>query len=128
MTPEQWILSNDTGISSKTIWAVMMDVNISDIRQTCSFDIPHDPSDFGRCFRLLELFPEWRTRLPEVAEQFPKWKPMVEHWPEMEALYREELPTSNAVKLYKLMKKLEEKGMVLDGWAKTSSCGWTRSK
>lgn len=45
MTPIEWLLSGDTGISSKTICAVMTGNKKAD-----SFgpDVPHDPSDFGR--------------------------------------------------------------------------------
>jgi hypothetical protein len=64
-------------------------------------DVPLDPDDFGRCFRLLEHFPAWRGRIAEVGGRFPEWKPIVDAWPELEALYREELPTGSAPKLYK---------------------------
>ena len=58
MTPTDWLLSRDTGISSETILAVMTG---SEIERP---GVPHDTADFGRCHRLLGHFPEWRSRMP----------------------------------------------------------------
>lgn len=41
---------------------------------------PHDPDDFGRCARLLTLYPEWRARLPEMASAGPAWAALVARW------------------------------------------------
>lgn len=103
MNPIDWIISRDTGTSSKTIWAVMMGAELYD---SFMVDIPHDPSDFGRCHRLLNHFPEWRDRLPEVAERFPKWLPLVNHWDELTELYNEERKQETAPKLYEKLQAL----------------------
>lgn len=132
MTPNEWILSNDTGISSKTIWAVMMGAAV-DPGQRCGFashprsltyDIPRDPADFGRCFRLLQLFPEWRSGIARMGEIFPKWKPMANHWDELEKLYNEERPSGTCPRLCERMRELEAEGMLLEGWTKTGPCSW----
>lgn len=112
-----WLLLGRTGISSKTIVYALTGINIeSFIKRGVSimifdqprFDVPWDPSDFRRCHLLLELFPEWRARLPEVAEKFPKWKPLVDAWDELESLYAEEITRKDgtAPKLYARMKEL----------------------
>ena len=129
MTPMEWILKGEIGISSKTIWSVMCGVEfIEGSRCGFNFDVPQDPDDFKRCHKLLQEIPEWRDRLDEVAFVFPKWKPMVDNWERMTELYLEEIPDGNgrAPKLYALMKELIEKGMHLDGWTKTSATGWER--
>ena len=96
-----WILSGDTGTSSETIWGVMMGGT------KISFaDIPYDPSDFGRCYRLLKKIPEWAVRLSEVADAFPKWEPFVGAWPDLERIWIEESPSRNCPKLYALMQEL----------------------
>lgn len=79
-----WIVGNDTGASSETIWAVMMGV-----RPSGSFAgwPPSDQYDFGRCHRLLMQFPAWRARLPEVAEAYPAWKYLVAKWGVLTAMY-----------------------------------------
>jgi hypothetical protein len=106
-TPLQWFLGRDTGTSSLAIFEVMTGTK-SPHR---SYSFPLDPDDFGRCYRLLNLFPEYRLRLPEVAERFPAWRPMVARWDEMTALYEEELPRGTAPKLYELMQELRPGGL-----------------
>lgn len=77
----QWVVGRDTGLSSMTIWAVMMGVECP--RPT----IPHDLDDFGRCYRLLEALPEWHPRLAEMAAKYPEWTPIIDAWPAWEARY-----------------------------------------
>lgn len=105
--PMAWLVNGDTGISSKTIWSIMMGREIKDPYFHAS--PPSDPSDFGRCYRLLKVMPSWRERLPEISEKYPKWKPLIDHWDELTSLYEEEIknPSSMAPKLYKRMKELE---------------------
>ena len=79
ITPEQWVVGRDTGTSSLTIWAVMTGNENPHGRN----GPPLDPDDFGRCYRLLKLFPAWIPRLPEVAKACPRFAPMIEHWVEM---------------------------------------------
>lgn len=81
--PMEWIVAGDDGVSSRTIWAVMKGVSL-DVMRT---DTPHDPPDFGRCYRLLEIMPEWRARLDKVAQKSSRWRPFVEHWEELEKMY-----------------------------------------
>jgi hypothetical protein len=104
-SPElRWIVGGDTGTSSMTIWAVMTGRPMPHDDQDP--DIPHDPSDFGRCYRLLESFPAWRARLAEVADAHPAWAGLVGEWAELEALYRSEHPSGRAPQLYARMKAL----------------------
>lgn len=120
MTPIDWLLGGDTGVSSKTICAVMTGSKMK------GPDVPHDPSDFGRCHRLLILFPEWRARLHEMAEQFPMWGPMVEAWDELTALYEKESTNKSgmAPKLYDRMQALIDEGRIAAGWTKTGPGCW----
>lgn len=99
-----WLRNGDTGLSSETIWSVMMGQYPS--RQHWRPTTPSDPSDFGRCYRLLEVMPEWRGRLEEVAEKYPEWRGLVDAWDELTALYEEELPSGTAPKLYERMHEL----------------------
>jgi hypothetical protein len=111
----EWLLGPDTGISSKSIFSVLASTDVLRVSakaQLGSFgaDVPHDPSDFGRCYRLLEKFPAWRERLNEVAAAIPKYGPMVREWAQMEALWSEESRSRKAPKLYELMRALEDEG------------------
>lgn len=97
-TPEQWIISDDTGVSSTTIWAVMMGV---EYRRP---SVPYDSSDFGRCYRLLKHVPEWLPRLSEVAEKYPGWKPIIREWDTLTFLHE----TEQCDKLNRLLSDLRK--------------------
>ena len=81
-----WLLGGDTGASSKRIMLIMTGFAHREIYS----DTPSDNSDFGRCVRLLKLFPQWRLRLPEVAAR-QGWKYLVEEWDALTTWY-ERLP------------------------------------
>lgn len=107
LTKETWIDGHDTGLSSETIWCFMSGVPFAlrlGGRGPC---YPLDPSDFGRCYRLLALAPEWRARIGEMAS-VKGWEKMAPAWDEMTALYEREIqrPDGNAPELYDLMLKL----------------------
>lgn len=108
-SPEAWINGPDTGISSATIWQIATGW---DAPRYATFgpDVPHDPADFGRCYRLLQAFPWMRDKLSSVAACVPKWGPMVREWDRLTALYEEELPTGEAPKLHALLHQLEGEG------------------
>lgn len=95
----QWMAGSDTGLSSKTLWAHMVGMAYRDIRA------PLDPADLGRCVRLLNIFPEWKPRITEMAA-YPEWAGIVAKWDELAALYEEELAagTGYAPKCYDAMK------------------------
>lgn len=110
-TPWEWIDSRDTGISSAAIWSVMMNTRSPYGR----YDHPHDPDDFGRCYRLLELFPEWKSRLTEVSTRFPFWAPFIRDWSTLcEAYEREiETPRREPLSLYRLLRSLASESALL---------------
>lgn len=104
---EAWILGTDRGRSSETLW------NHFTGRHEPNPCMPSDPSDFGRCHRLLRAFPEWRVRLQEVGHRYPGWGPVVRAWRELEVLFEGEVPNFmewNAIgvapKTYARMKEL----------------------
>lgn len=103
---ESWYTNGDTGTSSLVIAHVLHRPNKLFTNGTLKEDVPRDPADFGRCVRLLDLMPQWRALLPAVADVSPAWRAMVQHWSELEALYREEAPLGTAPKLYERLAKL----------------------
>jgi hypothetical protein len=82
-----WLRSGDTGTSSLTILATF----------TGNWQVLHggegappcDADDFGRCFRLLERYPQWRERIGEVSAKCPRFSPLVPIWSELETLYKD---------------------------------------
>lgn len=104
----EWIRGGDTGISSKQIWKVMTGLTIHDESTRDFGRLPCDPSDFGRCKRLLELIPEWRPRLDHMARAYPKWGPLVREWDRVDSLYQLAFtrPSRSAWECYNLMHEL----------------------
>lgn len=77
-----WLAGDDTGSSSKAIWCHMTGINL---RETST---PADDSDFGRCFRLLALFPEWRPRIAEMRVVSGPWARLaVAEWDTLSTLH-----------------------------------------
>ena len=99
----KWMASDDTGVSSKAIVMVMNRITPT---RRWSLDHPHDPSDLGRCIRLLALIPEYRIRLDEMKIVSDTWSDLVTHWHELEELYYEELPSGRAPKCYARMREI----------------------
>jgi hypothetical protein len=100
----QWLLSSDTGISSKTILARLEGGPTVKIGNG---NYPHDPADLGRCIRLLNLVPDYRNRLAEMGQVNPVWKNLVAHWAELEKLYCQE---DQGQECYLLMQELIKYG------------------
>lgn len=78
-----WIIGNDIGYSSETIWATLMDIEMP------YPSIPYDADDFGRCWRLLELCDKEtkNNALQEIAKRHKIWEPFVKDWEELEDLF-----------------------------------------
>lgn len=93
----EWANGPDSGISSRTLLSAITGVNFTFLHGRNYADVPHDPADFERCFRLLERFPELRPQLGKVAEEYPAWNRLVERWVELEAMYRAAIESGAAV-------------------------------
>lgn len=116
----QWVMSRDTGTSSKTIWAVMQMV------EPDYFGTPADPDDFGRCYRLLKLIPEWRENLRLVAYHYPAWAPLIREWDALTAMFEEGERThwKPPYVMWERMQALNDEGLILCGWKMTApGCG-----
>lgn len=101
-----WLLGWDTGASSKTILAVMLGADKHD-----GMDYPSDPADAGRCFRLLEIVPEWKARLHEMRGCGPCWVALIDKWGDIRSTMDAEVgidwSKGRAAPLtYKLMKSI----------------------
>lgn len=89
MTIEQkileWLAAGDTGISSKALAfeAVGMESRYR--------DAPHDPSDLGRCLRLIKQIPECRSAVDVLAASQKDWASLAPHWDELAAMMDDEV-------------------------------------
>lgn len=107
MTPSEWRDGRDTGTSSLTIWSVV--TQRPNPHGRC--DVPHDPSDFGRCYRLLKLFPEWISRLPDVAIKHQDWVPFVREWGKLTEMYEAALSSNSGMEMYTFMQELRKEAL-----------------
>lgn len=92
-----WLMGPDTGLSSMAILSKITGVKTRDPKAA-----PRDASDFGRCLGLLEVAPEYRDHMNEVATISPEWAAIVERWAEIETLYRSDAPESSK-KIYAIL-------------------------
>jgi len=93
----RWFTSGDTSTSSEVIVAHMTnclsDVGLSsgNLVQTCKFVMstqlqggwalaPRESTELGRCMRLLDLFPEWKPRIQEMAVYGADWAGICAQW------------------------------------------------
>lgn len=107
LPPElKWLRGVDTGASSKTIFFHLCGENYSwqvEASAGRGFDgmtaAPRDGADFGRCYRLLKRFPEWRARLPELAAKLPdtQWPKLVAKWDELTGIYEKGGSVTDAI-------------------------------
>lgn len=100
----QWAIGDDTGASSKTIFAVM-----TGIKYPLGGYTPADESDFGRCHRMLKLFPEWLPRMGEVGAAYVQWLPLVQSWTVLTKLYEE----NDRKGFFQILRVLNESGHLL---------------
>lgn len=96
----QWIVGDDTGMSSKAIWAVMMGATPD------RHAYPSDGSDLGRCVRLLALIPEWKPRLQEMSGLSDYWAALVPEWDRLADILDKELSGGAKGSTYNAMKAI----------------------
>ena len=71
----RWARDGQVGMSSRAIHDHMLGLG-----SRCGFAHPHDPDDLNRCLLLLDLIPEWKPRMGEMAQHSPQWAGLVNSW------------------------------------------------
>jgi hypothetical protein len=79
-----WFAGDDVGLSSKALALFMIGI-------PAKTDHPWDPEDLGRCLRLLESFPEWEERVPEMATLSKSWAKLVTRWDDLVQSFEDEV-------------------------------------
>jgi len=106
-----WVHRGERGASSETIYSVFADRR--GLRPDRWASVPHDPDDFRRCRQLLDLIPEWRSRIKEVGLTYPWYRPFTDRWEEMDRLWDEESPSRECPRLYALMQVAREESIAI---------------
>lgn len=75
-----WLLSNDTGMSSKNIVRRFLNLPIER-----SLSQPYDAADFARCYRLLKSCPFIDISIMKNVDKI--WRDLVGKWQEITRLY-----------------------------------------
>lgn len=101
----EWLISGQTGCSSTYMAGIMLGAD-TETKSRWGASYPHDPSDFGRCLRLIEAVPEIKEHLHLMKECGEVWSKLVDNWDEMTRLYQRDLDTGRSEDLYLLMKSL----------------------
>lgn len=129
MNLDEWIIKGETGVSSKTIWAVMKKVETNKRRLNSfgGYDIPYDPDDFKRCYYIVRDC-NLKSRLNEIVKVFPAWQPFIKNWNKLEMMLIKELATKKEAGMYEFMEKLVEQSRKIDGWVKTLANSWERQR
>jgi len=88
-----WLASDDTGASSvymiQTIHIVENNSecgNLIDEKNRNNYH-PLDADDLGRCFRMIQKFPELKQKISQMSDVSYEWQLTIEHWDEMFDLY-----------------------------------------
>lgn len=91
-----WVSVGETGLSSKTMWSCLMS-----LERNYPVHHPHDPDDFSRCYKLLELIPEWKSQISKLKRLSPEWNRLVDNWNELTEMWEKKDSS-----MYKFMRKI----------------------
>lgn len=101
-----WIANGEIGASSKTMWNCLMNNEVFPI------NYPYDPSDFSRCYKLLEIVPEWNNDLYKLKGLSKEWNNLIDNWNKLTEMYEENEKTNwkehKRIGMYDFMQTLIE--------------------
>jgi hypothetical protein len=103
-----WLNNGDTGLSSKTMFNCFMGSK----KDTYSVHHPHDPDDFSRCYKLLEMVPEWKEDIAKLKTLSKTWSNLADNWLKLTNMYEknqaEEWQNYEQIGMYEFMQTLME--------------------
>jgi hypothetical protein len=109
-----WLAHGERGMSSECIAEVMTGMAVGNPLVRDFSRHPYDPDDLRRCLLLLDIVPQWKVRIHEMAAVSPQWAALAARWGELEAAFIEEAPPNwreprvhwNAPRTYELMQEV----------------------
>lgn len=100
----EWADGPDSGMSSMALVRATTGAHVGRWRDYQQH--PLDPDDFGRCYRVLQLFPELRTDLAKVAALSQEWSRLIAAWDDLELLFTVVEPHWPKPRMYDRMQEL----------------------
>lgn len=106
----QWLMSGDSGTSSESILGLALGVKPRDFGHMP----PSDPSDLGRCLRMLKALPWVEPLAMPKMRKNPAWKKTAAHWQELAQAMADEVGIDwskgqSAPKTYARMRAIQER-------------------
>lgn len=101
----EWIATHSVGVSSRTMWAGLMDVNTPSKDFAWRFDVPYDASDFGLCYDLVRFCDvDPVSDFPRIVVRFPWYKPVLDNWDGLCRLYE----SAQYLQVYEVLSKIRK--------------------
>lgn len=97
-----WLTKGWRGTSSETMFQVISGKLILKHRMSH----PCDPDDFSRCYKLLEIIPEWKKELHKMKVISPVWSNLVDNWDKLNEFYEDMRVVKKANGMFEFMKEL----------------------
>ena len=101
-----WLANGSTGMSSKTMFNCLIG------NENFSISFPYDPDDFDRCYKLLEVVPEWKSELNKLKPLCKEWSNLIDNWDELTRMFeqnnKEQWKNYKKIGMYELMEKCIE--------------------
>jgi len=94
-----WMRKGDSGVSSETMALIAMGATSGD------FDAPFDPSDFGRCYRLVKANPVIKESFLNISALVPQFTSILLNWDKCCQIYERDFPTGRSDELFKMISK-----------------------
>jgi hypothetical protein len=85
MTPNEWLLSDDVGMSSKYMITVLADLG----HPMPNGATPRDADDLGRCIRMVDAC-NLEAKIPKLFDMGDDWKLIAKNWDHLKSLYANE--------------------------------------
>jgi len=96
----RWFKVGSRGVSSMSMAYIATGATMG------QFDAPYDPSDFGRCYELIQVAPEIKDDFPKIAQLVPQFAGILQHWDELCTIYERDKPTGKSEELYQRIQQL----------------------
>lgn len=91
----EWIIGDNTGASSKTMWTAVMGIDTSNSPSYRCYT-PSDASYFSRCLKLYNECELTQDDLAKASAMFPEWNGIIDNWKTLTDMYNSNHPDFHA--------------------------------